>query len=466
MGITITNTNTLTLLNTLNRTSAAQSDSLTRLATGSRINKGADDPAGLIALRSLETELTSVDSAISSNSRTNAILGVADAALNEVSSLLSEIQELAQKSSNASGLSADEIAANQSQIDNAIESIDRIVRTTAFNGKKLLDGTQGISVSGVSASNITDVKVFSRNSSSTSTSLSISVTTAATKASISGYATTSASSDTSISVQGKLGTAVIDISAGDNLSAVASKINAATAQTGVVASANAGNSNLSLNSQEYGTSSFVRVSTLSGDTTNYTSQNATGTNAAVTVNGQTAAVDGLNVSFASNGVSVSFRLSNTFNQATGSTSFTVTTGGATFQLGTDSSTRATIGIDGLFTQQLGNASDGYLSSLKSGSGNSLVTNPNQAALIASQAKAQIAKLQGRVGGFQKFQVQTALNSLSANKKGLEDARSIIADVDYATESAELNRQNVLLQSAISLLGVANQQSAQILSLLR
>lgn len=464
MPVTITNTNTLNLLNILNRTATAQGSVLTRLSTGSRINRGSDDPAGLLALRSLENELTSVDAAISSNTRTNAILGVADGAIGEINSLVKEIQRLAQASTSSAGLSADEIAANQAQIDNAIDSIDRIVRTTQFNGKRLLDGTQAINISGVDTGDITDVSVYSRNSTSTSTALSVNVTTAATKATISSYATTSASSDTAITVQGKLGTAVIDISAGDNLSAVAAKINAATGQTGVTASATS--SSLSLLSETYGASAFVRVNTLSGDSTNYSNQSDSGSDAVVTVNGQSAAVDGLNVNYSANGLSVSFNLTSTFNQTTGSSSFTVTDGGATFQLGTESTTRATIGVSGIFSSQLGTAEDGYLSSLRSGGANSLVNNPNQAALIASQATSQIAKVQGRLGGFSKFQVQTALNSLSATKKGLEDARSVIADVDYATETAELNRQNVLLQSAISLLGVANQQSAQVLSLLR
>lgn len=467
-GLTITNTNTLSLLNILNRTSQAQSDSILRLSTGRRINRGSDDPAGLIALRSLENELTGVNAAIASNQRTNSVLGVADAAMTEIASLLTEIKSLAQSSTNSAGLSGAEIAANQAQIDNAIVAIDRIVRTTQFNGKKLLDGTQSINVSGVTATEITDIQVFNRNPDSTNTSLAVSVTTAAAQAVVSGYATTSASTATTISIQGKLGTAVIDIAAGDNLSAVASKINAATAQTGVTASAagSGGGTNLSLTSQEYGTTSFVRVSTLSGDTTNYGDQNNTGSNAVVTVNGQTAAVDGLNVSFASGGVSVSFNLTTAFNQATGSSSFNVTTGGATFQLGAGKDTRATIGIDGLFTQQLGTTADGFLASLKSGGANSLVNDPNQAALIASQASSQLATVQGRLGGFNKFQVQTAINSLGATKKGLEDARSIIGDVDYAEETAELNRQTVLLQTAIALLGLANQQSSQILSLLR
>ena len=468
MALTITNTNTLSLLNILNRTSQAQSDSLLRLSTGRRINRGSDDPAGLIALRSLENELTGVNAAIASNQRTNSVLGVADAAMTEIASLLTEIKSLAQSSTNSAGLSGSEIAANQAQIDNAIVAIDRIVRTTEFNGRKLLDGTQSINVSGVTATEITDIQVFNRDPDSTSTTLAVSVTTAAAQAVLTGYATTSATAATTISIQGKLGTAVIDIAIGDNLSAVASKINAATAQTGVTASAagSGGGTNLSLTSQEYGTSSFVRVSTLSGDTTNYGEQNSTGANAVVTVNGQTAAVDGLNVSFASGGVSVSFNLTTAFNQATGSSSFNVTTGGATFQLGAGKDTRATIGIDGLFTQQLGTTADGFLASLKSGGANSLVNDPNQAALIASQASSQLATVQGRLGGFNKFQVQTAINSLGATKKGLEDARSIIGDVDYAAETAELNKQSVLLQVAISLLGLANQQSSQILSLLR
>ncbi len=162
---------------------------------------------------------------------------------------------------------------------------------------------------------------------------------------------------------------------------------------------------------------------------------------------------------------MAFDLTESFNQSTGSSSFTVTTGGATFQLGTDSSTRATIGIDGLYSQQLGSASVGYLSSLKSGGSYSLLDDPGQAATIAAQAAGQVATAQGRIGGFQRFQVGTALNQMNTTKEGLSSALSTIQDVDYASETAELNRQSVLLQSAIALLGLANQQSGQVLSLL-
>ncbi|QOJ13192.1 MAG: hypothetical protein HRU75_00450 [Planctomycetia bacterium] len=465
MALTVNNGNTLNLLNILNRTSADQSQALTRLSTGSKINRGADDPAGLIALKSLETELTSVDAALTSNQRTDAILSVADNALGQVSGLLKEIQSLAQASANSAGLSADELAANQSQIDNAISSIDRIIRTTSFNGKRLLDGSQGVSVSGVNAANITDVKVYNRDAAATSTSLTVAVTSAAEQAQINNYATTSAASNTSVSISGKLGTAVINIEAGANLSAVAAQINDATAQTGVTAVASS--TGLVLSSQAYGSGAFVRATVISGDTTNYTNAEDRGVDAGVSINGQAAAVDGLNVNYISGGTNVSFNLSSTFGTtAGGTTSFAIGNGGATFQLGTDSSTRVTVGLDGMFSAALGSAGTGYLTSLKSGGANSVLQNPSQAAAIATEAISQVAKVQGRVGGFQKFQVQTAINSLGATKKGLETARSVIGDVDYATETANLNRQNVLLQSAISLLGLANQQSSQVLSLLR
>lgn len=466
MALTVTNTNSLQLLNILNRTSIDQSNTLTRLSTGSRINRGADDPAGLIAVRTFNTELTAVNAALSNNQRTDSILNVADKALNEVSSLVNEIKSLAVASANKDGISADELAANQSQIDEALTAIDRIINSTEFNGKKLLDGSQSITVSGVDGTKLSDLKVFSRDPNAAST-ITVDVTSAAAKASA-AVATTSASSDTSISIQGKLGSVVIDVKQDENLSSVAAKIDAATAQTGVDAIASS-NGSLYLQSDDYGSAAFVRATVLSGDSTNFTNVNDSGDDAVVSVNGQATAVDGLNVNYSANGVSLAFNLTEDYNDGTvtGSESFTVNNeGGATFQLGTTSNTRSTIGVDGLYSQQLGNSTVGFLSTLKGGGANSLINDPNQASKIATEAANQIAKVQGRIGGFQKFQVQTALNQQTAAKEGLTTALSTIQDVDYATETATLNRQNVLLQSAISLLGLANQQSSQILTLLR
>jgi flagellin len=472
MALTVTNVNSLSLLNILNHTSRSQSDSLTRLSTGSRINRGADDPAGLLAMRGLESALTATNAAIVNNQRTESMLKVADNALSEVAKLVEQIQDLAQKSSNGSALSASEKAANQAQIDSAIEAIDRIISTTAFNGMKLLDGSFGIDTDNVDSSYITDVQVYSRNTRNGSVDLGVTrlANGAAELASavIASGASFTANAATQLQIGGRNGTAVIEIGSGATLSQIRSKINEFTAQTGVSATVTTGNQ-LVVNSVNYGSKSIVSVNRLSGATNIVATAEDAGKDAQVLVNGQKAYVDGLAVSFSSNGLSVSFNLTRTFGTQTsaGTSTFKVTEdGGATFQLGTDNATRATIGIDALFSQRLGSSTLGYLNSLKSGETNDLLNNPGKAAQIAAEAKTQIANVQGRLGGFLKFQVGTALSQQKAAKEGLTAALSTIKDVDYAEETANLNRQNVLLQSAIQLLGIANQQSGQILALLR
>lgn len=468
MGLTVNNVNTLSLLNILNTTSAAQSNSLTRLSTGHRINSGADDPAGLIAVQSLSAELTGVEAAISNGQRANSMLSVADSALVEVGNLLTEIESLAAQSTSSGGLSNAEISANQAQVDNAINSINRIMQTTSFNGKKLLDGQQSIRATASDTSKVTDVKVFSRPTSSTTQTMSVNVVSAGAVASATlGTFTAADSTDVSaaqFSVAGSLGTSTITVDEADTLANVRDKIIAAKAETGV--SASVSGSELHIQSVQYGDDAFVSSQFISGDADFTTTAHTTGTDAVVNVNGQQAYVDGVKVSFNSNGTSGEFHLTTAGNAAGSAGNLSITGGGMTFQLGTSSSTQATLGVEGMFGHQLGNSSDGYLNTLQSGGTNDLSSDANNAVIIAKEALNQIATQRGRIGGFQKFQVETSVNSLNATKEALESARGVIDDVDYALETANLSKQNVLLQSAISLLGVTSQQSAQILSLLR
>jgi flagellin len=436
-----------------------------RLSTGLRINSGQDDPSGLIAVQQLDAEIKAIDAAAENARRADSVLSVADAGLTEVNSLLTEIQGLVVANAGTT-LTDAEKAANQTQIDSAIGAIDRIIGSTSFAGKRLLDGTQAISVNGVNTSNLTGVDITGRPDTTSDIALSVNVSTAATQATVSGYATTSASSATQITVTGNLGTASISISTGENLSSVASKINAASGQTGVTASATAANDNLSLVAQDYGDDGFVTVSTISGDSTNYADQSKTsGTDAVVTVNGQTASVDGVDVSFNVSGVSGAFTLSSSFNQTTGSTSFNVSTGGATFALSPDLGDRSTIGISSLSSSNIGSSTLGSLSTVRSGGTNSSTANPAKAVAIVRDAVADVAIARGRIGGFQKHQIQSSINSLTNTSTQLQAAKSSILDADVAAESARLNRAQMLVSSGMTLLGLVNQQQSSVFSLL-
>jgi flagellin len=126
----------------------ALNQSLNRLATGSRINRAADNPAGLIASMTMDATLAALDAESTANQRAMNMSDTADAALGQVSDLLGEAKALVSANANSAGLSAEERHANQLEIDSILASVDRIARTTSFNGQKLLDGTATIGASG------------------------------------------------------------------------------------------------------------------------------------------------------------------------------------------------------------------------------------------------------------------------------------------------------------------------------
>ena len=91
--------------------------SLERLATGLRINRGADDPAGLIVSENLRAEVSALDQAINNSQRAINIISTTEGALNEVSALLIDIQGLIVEAANTGAFYYAEIRANQVQID-------------------------------------------------------------------------------------------------------------------------------------------------------------------------------------------------------------------------------------------------------------------------------------------------------------------------------------------------------------
>lgn len=110
-----------------------------KLASGYRINTAADSPADLIMSEQLRSRIAGLEKAIQ-NARTSAnVLDVADGALGEVQGILRGMNQLALKSLNSGVTTADQTAANQAEMDIALQSIDRILKTTSFAGRKLLD---------------------------------------------------------------------------------------------------------------------------------------------------------------------------------------------------------------------------------------------------------------------------------------------------------------------------------------
>jgi len=124
IGIGLSGTD-LTAQHYLQRTLTQLNQSSQRLATMRRINRGADDPAGLIAAKTLEAELTSLEAANSNASRAGSLVQIADSLMGSVTNLIQSVRgnviEAAQ-----SATSSDTLGASQLEVDAALEAIDRI----------------------------------------------------------------------------------------------------------------------------------------------------------------------------------------------------------------------------------------------------------------------------------------------------------------------------------------------------
>ncbi|NLX20937.1 MAG: hypothetical protein GXY55_04595 [Phycisphaerae bacterium] len=160
MAISVNMTaSTFQLLNSINRLDAERSVTMARLASGNRINRAADDPSGLVAISGMKSDLVRINAALDNAQRSQAVLDTADTALQQVSTLVQEIERLANKGRDPSATSAEK-AAYQTSIDQNLDAINSLISNTEFGGKKLLTGTgANISATAVQATKYTDLRV-------------------------------------------------------------------------------------------------------------------------------------------------------------------------------------------------------------------------------------------------------------------------------------------------------------------
>ena len=158
-----TNVSSLLARTVLGRSSEQLQESLIRLSTGLRINTGKDDPSGLIASENLRRDIVSVEAAIANSERANQVIGTADSALGQVSSLLNDIRGLVTESANTGALSDEQIAANQLQVDSSLEALNRIAQTTSFQGRRLLDGSLDFLTNAFSVASIENLQIDQAN---------------------------------------------------------------------------------------------------------------------------------------------------------------------------------------------------------------------------------------------------------------------------------------------------------------
>ncbi len=508
----------------LARNSAELELRLQRLSTGIRINRGADDPAGLIISERLRSDIKGVTQGIENAERASAVISTSEASLTEVSELLNSIKALIVQSANTGANSQDEREANQLQIDSAIDSITRISNTASFAGLKLLNGSLDYTLSGVSATAVSKAQVFGASFvSADNLQVDVDVLASAQTGALflrGDYSGANAAqngrvlSTTTLKIAGAKGVGEITVIASASLSQIVTAVNNLSSLTGVSAQlvnpADA-TSGVVFKSTEYGSQNFVQVERLGGPTNpseNYFTTYKFGETASLPsyppfawatyisggtissgnrdggkdvnalVNGTLATGNGISLSVNSPALSLKLILSESFaiDPTSAPTSFYITGGGALFQLGPQvtAQQQTNIGIQSIAASNLGgsliNGELQFLNTIKSGAANSIAASVarsdfSSASEILEAAIDEVSILRGRLGAFERNVLQTNVRSLQSAYENLSSSESSIRDADFAAETSALTRAQILAASSTTILGLANQQSQQVLQLL-
>ena len=501
-----TNVSSLVAQRTLSQNNAGLNSSLERLSTGLRINRGKDDPAGLIASENLRAEIRSVGAAIDNTERAERVVNIAEGGLQEISGLLTELQGLITNSANEAGLSEAEKEANQLQIDSILQTVDRVADQTSFQGTKLLNGNFDFRVSS-QAAGIEDLRVNGAKFEGASLDVNVLVTQSAQLAGVFlSFGATSLDfsgagangSTFVVEIAGSLGSREFSFASGATVAQIADTVNTFSDVTGV--SAAVSGNGVRLQSGEFGSDEFVTTkvindATQAGNVTGF-DPTAFGTGAAdlgafnstaatngirdvgqdlgATINGIVATTDGKTASIDTDFLNLEISLDAATSQTLGAVgganpAFSIAGGGATFQLGgnVDIQSKVTLGISEVAARKLGsNGAGGFLDDLGTGKSFNVIDGDiTSAQKVVSEAIEQVSNLRGRLGAFQRNTLGATRRSLNVNLENSSAAESAIRDTDFASETAALTRSQILVSAATNTLSLANNQPQTALQLL-
>ncbi len=497
----IINTNTMSLNAQRNLSTSGNSlaTSIQRLSSGLRINSAKDDAAGLAISERFTTQIRGTNQAARNANDGISLAQTAEGALGEIGNNLQRIRELAVQARNATNSDSDRQALN-AEVQLLKAEIQRVAEQTTFNGTKLLDGSfanQAFQIGAdqgqtINIAQIADANIRSLGNWNEVASPASFTAIAATGTTTGGTATPG---DGAINLTGADPTAEYTFNVNGNpvtvaalpgrtmadfATAVAARINTeadglATATATGVTLSNTTNAAVELTGLP-GTAPTVTVGaqTTDGGTTSFSagSFTLTGAKGTATINfaaaggaGQRASelVKAINDQSYNTGVTASLDKQGQVVMSSQEGDFTIA-GGATLTeqtgltAGTTSSADPAIAIGS--TWEAGDPKSGFADldiTTTLGADNAL--NAMDAALnTINSARADLGAVQNRFS--------STIANLTTSSENLSAARSRIRDTDYATETAELTRTQILQQAGTAMLAQANQVPQNVLSLLQ
>ncbi|KKK36593.1 flagellin [Mesobacillus campisalis] len=427
--------NNIPALNTyrmLNSAATGQASSMEKLSSGQRINKAADDAAGLAISEKMRGQIRGLEMAQKNAQDGVSLLQTAEGALNETHSILQRMRELAVQSSNDTNTTSDREKI-QGEIDALAEEVARIGSSTEFNGKKLLNGSFDGTFQ-IGANENQNVSIKLGDAQSFSLGVTGGVKLEVTSAYTAGTGTT-----------------------GDTLVAGTYSVSENAAGTYEMKDDNGKVVATSADGMSYTTKAFDGGA---GDDTFTFSQAVT--SGTVTYDGSTDAANTsavkANAEFANTGLQAgTYTFDGTdgvLKDVNGDVVARLDANGTTFK-GADGTAvfSSTVGLTDGDTLKVGGID---ISSQESA--NTAISKINSAIETVSAERSKMGAVQNRL--------QFTTNSLSTTAENLTAAESRIRDVDMAKEMMDFTKNNILSQAAQSMLAQANQQPQAVLQLLR
>lgn len=483
MAISVnTNVTSMKAQNNLNGANSKLSMSMERLSSGLRINSAKDDAAGLQISNRMTSQINGIGVAMRNANDGISIAQTAEGAMQESTNILQRMRDLSLQSANGSNSSEDRVAM-QKEVNSLQAELTRISDTTSFGGQKLLDGsygTQSFQV-GAKANETIDVSLISVGAKNIGAYQSDAAGTIFGGGLVAAAAGTNGSTGDTLTITKGTNATNIVTADEDTAAEIASKINkagtgvTATAQTKVTANLTAAfDTSLIMNIDDgSSTSSLDLTGIANNDDLAKAINNVSGET------GVSASIDsGVLTITSSKGADINFTslVSNTtgslaLNNVSGAgvTSATTTVDAT----GVVATAAGAISLSGSSAYTLSSASTGAAEITGETTGAFAGVNTVDVS-TASGAQSAIDIIDGAIAGIDSSRsdlgaiqnrMSFTISNLSNVQSNVSDARSRIQDVDFASETAELTKQQILSQTSSAMLAQANQLPQTALSLL-
>ncbi|MBU1169636.1 MAG: flagellin [Proteobacteria bacterium] len=494
MAISVnTNVASLTAQRNLMGSSKTLNTSLQRLSSGLRINSAKDDAAGLAISDRMNSQIRGLNQAVRNSNDGISLAQTAEGALQETTNLLQRMRELAVQSANDTN-SASDRQSIQDEVGQIQSEISRIAETTAFNGKKLLDGSFGTAIFHVGAEAGQTINVNTGDARGTKLGAYQLFTTQELGNGATAAATTTGFDGANLTVTGYIGSQSVTIATDATAKTAAANINGQTSKTGVTARAEtefelsgfADGSNYSLIIGSGGNTATAIAATGTGDVSELVTaindvQGTTGVTASLKEGSTTTIVLKDN-----NGDTVSITRGDTtagtitatqyqFSGTAASTTTTIASTGAATDTGEIRGrvimeseknfgvTGTAVGADAV--NSIGTTAVAATLSATSDIDMSSQKGANNALSVIDKAIAKIDSIRGSLGAVQN-RFESTISNLTNVSENISSSRSRILDADFAKETAELTKSQIIQQAGLAMLSQANQLPQSALSLLQ